>query len=112
MALDQKFLARQKVKLEVAFVEVDKEIELLKVSSQPVAPDNSIGRLSRMDAIAQKSVNEAALDHAKKRFVKIISALKRLNSEEYGYCLVCEDEISLQRLTAVPETTTCIDCAS
>ena len=46
---------------------IEEEIDKTKVSIQhykeltkPIAPENAIGRISRMDAINNKSVNEAA----------------------------------------------------
>jgi len=36
-------------------------IENYKELTKPIAPENAIGRVSRMDAINNKSVNEAAL---------------------------------------------------
>ena len=36
---------------------------------QQIAPENSIGRVSRMDAINNKSIVEAALREAKKKYL-------------------------------------------
>ena len=41
--------------------ETAKKIEEYKELSKPIAPENAIGRVSRMDAINNKSVVEAAL---------------------------------------------------
>ena len=40
---------------------LEKEIVMLKDLTQPISPDCAIGRVSRMDAINNKSVNDAAL---------------------------------------------------
>jgi len=37
-------------------------------------------------------------------------ALKRISAGTFGYCTLCESEISLQRLGAVPWTPYCIGC--
>ena len=37
---------------------VQKRIQSLKDLTQPIAPENAIGRVSRMDAINNKSVND------------------------------------------------------
>ena len=98
-----------------SLVIVKKEIEQLKESTKPIRPENSLGRLTRMDAIGQKSINEAALRNAEIRLTKINSALKRTKAkakaDEYGLCLVCDEEIEIKRLRAIPESTTCIDCS-
>jgi DnaK suppressor protein len=89
---------------------VKKDIEDLKESSKPIKPENSLGRLTRMDAIGQKSINDHALNNAKIRLKKIEAALKRIEDDEYGFCLECGDEISEKRLNAVPESPQCMEC--
>jgi DnaK suppressor protein len=42
---------------------------------------------------------------------KIAAALGRIDKGEYGYCLVCEEDIAVQRLEFDPTATLCIDCA-
>ena len=49
---------------ELIISEIDKTLKIIedfKEMTQPVAPDNAIGRVSRMDAINNKSVAEAGL---------------------------------------------------
>lgn len=41
---------------------------------------------------------------------KIKDALQRIEDGEYGYCVVCGNEISEKRLIARPVATHCIDC--
>ena len=43
-------------------------------------------------------------------FLKIAQALRRIESEDYGYCETCGAEIRLARLEARPEASECIDC--
>ena len=42
-------------------------IKHYKMLTKPIAPENAIGRISRMDAINNKSVNEAALIKAEQK---------------------------------------------
>ena len=53
-----------KKKLSREITETKETIENLEEATQPISPDNAIGRISRMEAINSKSVNEAALDGA------------------------------------------------
>jgi DnaK suppressor protein len=87
------------------------QINNLIETTKPISPDNSIGRLTRMEAIGEKSINEAALRLAKERLSKLNTALIRLKDEEFGLCLACEEEIFIKRLESVPEATLCISCA-
>lgn len=79
--------------------------------TRPIPPENSIGRLSRMEAINSKSVNEAALRQARNRLAKLEHALAKVDSEEFGICVRCKQEIGSARLLFIPETTTCVKCA-
>ena len=42
----------------------------------------------------------------------ILAALKRVKAGEFGVCVQCGDDISPQRLDAVPHAPLCRDCAS
>lgn len=49
---------------------------------------------------------------ARATIADIEAALERLDDGTYGLCVACGVEISLQRLDAVPTTTTCLNCAA
>jgi len=80
--------------------------------AQPVSLDEPIGRLSRMDAMQQQSMVQANRRTAQNRLARIDAALRRVDHDEYGMCVECEEEIGYARLTAQPETPFCIDCQS
>lgn len=86
------------------------DISRLEELTQPVAPDNAIGRLSRMEALNSKSVNEAALDSAIARLGRLEQALAKVDSNEFGNCQKCSGAIPVKRLMVVPESTHCISC--
>ena len=71
----------------------------------------SVGRLSRMDAMQQQ---EMARAEARRRLVdltRIGQALVRLEEDEYGWCTECGDPIAVKRLKIDPMATRCIGCA-
>ena len=83
----------------------------LKEISKPVEPDVSIGRLTRMEAIQSKSINEASLKKAEIKIKNLEKALLRIEKDpDFGLCLECENEIPLKRLIAMPETRFCVKC--
>lgn len=92
--------------------ELKKTLKLLNESSKPVDLNNPIGRLSRMDALQQQQT----ILHSKKQtelaLEQIEQAYQRIKDETYGYCVICEDEISEKRLRAKPETPFCLECQS
>ncbi len=82
-------------------------------SRQAVTLDqSSVGRLSRMDAMQQK---EMARETTRRRTIQrqqIRAALRRLEGDDYGHCVLCDEEISPRRLEADPATPFCVRCAS
>ena len=100
-----------KEKIQEIIDQLNLEINDLVLSSQPVKPENSLGRLTRMDAIAAQKINAAALERLRIRVEKLNAAIKRIDDGEYGICLSCGEEIPEKRLKAIPEATLCIDCS-
>ena len=92
--------------------EVNGDIAAFKISSAPVSPDNAIGRLTRMEAINSKSINEAALRKARTTRSLLEKALRTIDSEDFGYCRDCEEPIAFARLMAMPEAALCVGCAT
>lgn len=88
------------------------DIVSLKQQSGPVAPDDAIGRISRMDAISSRKISEAKLGDAKSRLVLLEQALAKIDQPHFGACISCGDPISLARLKLIPEALVCIDCAT
>ena len=86
--------------------------ESSKSSRAPVELDQqSVGRLSRMDAL-QKQNMELATEHRRQMRVKAINAaLQRVENDEFGYCLTCDEEIAPQRLEFDPAIACCISCS-
>ena len=63
MDKEKKDILQQKI---IDHIEKEQEkICTLKELTKPISPENAIGRISRMDAINNKSVNEAALRQPK-----------------------------------------------
>ena len=71
----------------------------------------SVGRLSRMDALQRQAMAEAAERARTLEIQKIDVALKRIEDDEYGYCIDCGEEIADKRLSVDPAASHCIKCA-
>lgn len=106
----QKEEIRQALSLKLA--ETRQSLEGLRIQSQPVSPDNAIGRVTRMDAIQQKNVAEAALRSAGQMLGKIEDALARIGQPAFGICVLCRRDIPAGRLLVMPETRVCVECAA
>ncbi|MGR3344595.1 MAG: TraR/DksA family transcriptional regulator [Paracoccaceae bacterium] len=72
----------------------------------------SVGRLSRMDALQQQEMAKATQMRRDQLKTRIDSALARIDEEESGYCVQCGDEIAAPRLENDPAVPTCLSCAS
>lgn len=57
--------------LEEKIEETKEEIAHLEELTEPIKPDNAYGRLSRMDAINNKTINDKALREQKSRLQKL-----------------------------------------
>ena len=80
---------------------------------KPVALDQTLqGRVSRMDAMQQQGVAASAHKHTSTTLHKVASALKRFETQEFGYCRKCEEHIGYGRLRAQPESALCLNCQS
>jgi DnaK suppressor protein len=109
MKKEQKENLAKHIKKKIA--NLQKDIVSYKELTKPVSPDNAIGRLSRMEAINSKSINEAALREAKYTLAKLERALKTIDDSDFGLCMECEEPIPLGRLMILPETDLCVACA-
>ncbi len=87
------------------------QIAELKLLTQPIAPDASIGRITRMDAINNKSVNDLLLAKTKNKLQKLESSKSFIDQDDYGLCRMCKQPIPLGRLMMMPESDKCVDCA-
>lgn len=92
--------------------EIRNEIAHLEEKTAPISPDISLGRLTRLEAMQEKSLNDSVLQKARIRLKKIDFALGKIDDEAYGYCSICEEEIPFGRLQIMPESTICVSCAN
>lgn len=71
----------------------------------------SVGRLSRMDAMQRQAMAQALARRRAARRQRILAALKRVAEDEFGYCQECGDDIAPARLTLDPTVSLCLNCA-
>jgi len=87
-------------------------LETSEEGARPVDLDEPIGRISRIDAIAQQSMNRANREAARVRLQQVQAALRRIETGEFGECQVCGEDVGFGRLKARPEAPLCIGCQS
>jgi DnaK suppressor protein len=104
-------LARQRLAARLA--ELEEEDRLGAEGRAPVTlQQDSVGRLSRMDAMQVQAMALAAERRRAAERQRIGAALERLEEGEWGWCLRCGEEIAEARLEHDPSVTLCMNCAS
>ena len=104
---------KEKIKLKITreIEALTQSISSLEEMSRPVAPDVSLGRLTRMEALNSRGISEANLRSSKSRLSMLQNALKRIDDPEFGICIECEEPIARGRLLIMPESRKCVNCA-
>lgn len=108
MALDDE-------KFKILLLEKQKQFEKISAMAatarKPVVLDpQSVGRLSRQDALQQQAMAKAQEQLRQQEQKRIRNALARMAAGEFGYCLECGDEIVPARLDVDPMSELCIQC--
>jgi len=107
--MDNKIEIRARIEEEISATA--KLVEKYRELSKPIAPENAIGRVSRMDAINNRSVNESALKNASLKLNNLEIALTKIDDADFGMCIKCSEEIPLGRILLMPHAITCVRCA-
>ena len=108
MELDKSQI-RDKISEEITSTK--QNIEDLVDLTKPIGPENAIGRVSRMDAINNKSINEASLLKAREKLKKLQVALEKLDTPDFGICVKCKGPIPIGRIMLMPQSSKCVKCA-
>ena len=87
------------------------EMVILEQMGKPIAPDCSLGRLTRLEAMQEQEISVNRLYEAGIRLNKLEYALRKVDTPEYGLCMECEEPIATARLRLMPESSLCIKCA-
>jgi DnaK suppressor protein len=90
----------------------DRKRDLEQMSALMMLDQQSVGRLSRMDAMQQQAMAEAQERARKRDLVRIEMAERRLADGEYGWCAECGEAIPDKRLQIDPMAEKCVRCAS
>lgn len=109
MAVDtEKFRAL----LEARKAALTASIENATESAAPVELDQQVqGRLSRMDAIQGQAMAQATIERRRVEIAQIDAAFKRMDEDEFGYCVECGEDIAEKRLELNPAIARCVECA-
>lgn len=90
-------------RLDAARVTAEEQLARLEAEFQDLIADDDTIQEDR-DATRQ------LIEEARAAVANARRALERYRAGEYGRCEVCGNEIAPERLEALPDVTTCIDC--
>ncbi|WP_137392264.1 TraR/DksA family transcriptional regulator [Rhodoligotrophos defluvii] len=108
----KKLEAQFRPQIEQEQLELARRSEDTSGDRRPVELDQqSVGRLSRMDALQVQAMANAVDQRRRARLVLLERALRRMDDGEYGYCTGCGEFIGMRRLAVDPATPKCIRCA-
>ena len=105
-------LERQAVKRQLLddLNSLEREIKELQDLTKPITPECALGTLGRFELMNDQDIYEKTLQEAIKRQTKLNYALTKINKEEFGLCVECDEEINFERLLLIPESTHCMEC--
>ncbi|GMG82321.1 hypothetical protein LNKW23_15340 [Paralimibaculum aggregatum] len=110
--LDAAALARFRALLVAEAAELEAAERDTEADRAPVELDQqSVGRLSRMDAMQVQAMAAAQSRRRAARRAAIRAALARFDEDEYGWCQLCGEAIDPRRLALDPAVARCVDCA-
>ena len=95
--------------------QIDKTLKTIsdyKEMTIPEGLDSAVGRVSRMDAINNKSITMAALRQAEEKLIKLNYVLSQIHKKGFGECARCGNTIPIGRIILMPQSVHCVRCAT
>lgn len=72
----------------------------------------SVGRLSRQDALQQQAMAKAQDARRAAALRRIDAAMQRIEAGDFGWCVECGETIAEKRLEIDPTVERCVGCAT
>ena len=79
--------------------------------TKPIVPDVAKRRISRMDAINNKSATEAVMRQAVEKLRNLQRVSSKIDDKDFGICLKSHKPFPLGRILIRPESLDCVNCA-
>ena len=108
MTQQQKQEIKNIIKNEIEDLTVD--IATIEEQLKPIKKDCSLDSIDHKILKQQQNINIQRYEVAKIRLNKLKTAYLRIDTNEYGICKECEEDINIERLKLLPESQYCITC--
>ena len=86
------------------------EITNIQNLLQPIKKDCALDNTAHQSLKQEQNINIQRYEIAKIRLNKLKTAYLRVDTDEYGVCKECEEDINIARLKLIPESQYCITC--
>lgn len=89
---------------------IEQALNLSAESSKPVSLEESIGRISRMDALLVQRIAKTSHENLSLQLKQVNASIEDYQNGQYGLCRMCQNPIGYPRLSAKPESPFCFNC--
>ena len=86
------------------------ELETIAKALYPERGKAPSDKVAHLNFKLDQSIHIQRHEEATKRLNRLKNAYLKIDTPAYGICKECEEEISMQRLELLPESTYCVDC--
>ena len=86
------------------------ELRQGQISKDEIAIERSAEMLDEIQRTSDREIALAVMTADWHTASLVAAALKRIEADEYGLCVACEEPIGQRRLTAIPWAKFCIRC--
>lgn len=108
MTVDEKNILKEKI---ISNIEaLQKQIAILNEDTKPIAKDCCMDEIARTELLAEQEVQRKILESSILRLSQLQLALKRIDTQMFGICIECEEDIGFGRMSIRPESIRCVAC--
>jgi DnaK suppressor protein len=86
------------------------DLLLRSFNRDEIAIESAADEIDRLQQQLSRDIAVGNLDRTSKLLRSVQAALNRIEDEEYGVCLRCEEPIAEKRLKAIPWAPYCVAC--
>ena len=108
MTIEEKELLKNIMSKEIDTL--TQELKSIEKSLKPIKKDCSLDSIDHKMLKQDQNINIQRFEEIKKRLNRLKHAFLKVDTDEYGICKECEEDISLQRLKLIPESQYCVSC--
>ena len=90
--------------------ELTLEIEKTQTELKPIKKDCSLDSIDHKILKQDQNITIQRYETMLKRLNRLKSAYLKINTDEYGVCKECDEDINIERLKLIPESEYCVAC--